>query len=196
MIKYSNYKYIIIGFICVLIFSSINICLISANLLYKTKQENKNSIQKIEEKIKTNNLNVQELNSTTINIDDEKWKIIIPKIELEAQINEGTSQEVIAKTVGHFEQTSIFEGNIGLAAHNSGKGCDYFKNLKKLKTGDEIIYVSKYGTKYYEVSRIQNIDETDWTYLQQTKDNRITLITCIENTPNMRLCIQGVESNI
>ena len=37
------------------------------------------------------------------------------------------------------------------------------------------------------------IEETDWSYLQETEDNRITLITCVANKPKNRLCVQAVE---
>ena len=49
---------------------------------------------------------------------EEIWQIEIPKIDLIAPINEGTSQEVMLEYVGHFENTEMWEGNIGLAAHN------------------------------------------------------------------------------
>jgi len=37
------------------------------------------------------------------------------------------------------------------------------------------------------------IEDTDWSYLQKTKENRITLITCVKNQPTKRLCVQGIE---
>ena len=37
------------------------------------------------------------------------------------------------------------------------------------------------------------IYDTDWTYLENTKDNRITMITCIKDKPNQRLCVQAIE---
>ena len=37
------------------------------------------------------------------------------------------------------------------------------------------------------------IEETDWSYLQETEENKITLITCISNQPSKRLCVQAVE---
>lgn len=46
------------------------------------------------------------------------WYIEIPKINLIAPISEGTTQETMSKYVGHFENTSVWEGNVGLAAHN------------------------------------------------------------------------------
>ena len=37
------------------------------------------------------------------------------------------------------------------------------------------------------------ISEEDWSYLKETEDNRITLITCVENQPKYRRCIQAIE---
>lgn len=82
---------------------------------------------------------------------------------------------------------------MGLAAHNRGYKMNFFGRIKELKQGDEIIYRTKYGERRYRVKVITVIEETDWTYLKATKDNRITLITCVENEPQYRRCIQGVE---
>lgn len=122
------------------------------------------------------------------------WQILIPSINVKANIAEGTNSNVIAKDVGHFPKTSTLNGNVGLAAHNRGIGVEsYFKNIKKLKIGDEIIYQKDEEVKKYKVAKNVIIDETDWTYLQNTEDNRITLITCVENQPEYRRCVQAVE---
>lgn len=121
------------------------------------------------------------------------WRIEIPDIALSAEIAEGTTKEVMDKYVGHFENTKTQNGNIGLAAHNRGYEVNYFENLKNLEYGAEIIY--KYGNfeKTYVVETIEIIKNTDWSYLEETEDNRITLITCVENQPEYRRCIQGIE---
>ena len=86
------------------------------------------------------------------------------------------------------------DGNIGLAAHNRGIGVEsYFKNIKSLDIGDIIIYQKDEEIKKYKVTKNLVIDETDWTYLKKTEDIRITLITCVENRPEVRRCIQAVE---
>ena len=51
-------------------------------------------------------------------ISAEEWQIKIPIIGLVAPISQGTTQEVMREYVGHFEHTSLWKGNIGLAAHN------------------------------------------------------------------------------
>lgn len=48
----------------------------------------------------------------------ELWQIEIPKIDLIAPIAQDTTQEVMKKYVGHFTNTAIWKGNVGLAAHN------------------------------------------------------------------------------
>lgn len=123
----------------------------------------------------------------------EKWQIEIPEISLKAQIEEGTDKETLDKYVGHFEITQKKEGNIGLAAHNRGYPVNYFEKLKDLKEGDEIIYTYGNFQKTYIVTQNIKISDIDWSYLQNTEENTITLITCIANEPAYRRCVQGTE---
>ncbi|MGN1269644.1 MAG: class D sortase [Clostridia bacterium] len=124
-----------------------------------------------------------------------KWRIQIPKINLDVHIMEGTTSEVLLKAVGHFKETSKWKGNVGLAAHNRGYNCNFFQKIKNLQIGDEIIYYTNNGKKVYKVQTNKVILDTDWSYLEQTNDNRITLITCEENRKDYRRCIQAVEVN-
>ena len=70
---------------------------------------------------------------------------------------------------------------------------NYFENLKKLKQGDKIIYRYNDFSKIYIVEKHEIIKDTDWTMLESTEENKITLITCVENEPEYRRCIQGIE---
>lgn len=88
---------------------------------------------------------------------------------------------------------AYMNGNVGLAAHNRGYPVNYFQNIKDLKFGDKIIYKTQYGNKTYLVNNIVIIEDTDWSYLKNTNENKITLITCVENEPSYRRCIQGIE---
>lgn len=122
-----------------------------------------------------------------------KWRIEIPKINVDAPIKVGTSQEILATAVGHFENTTSWNGNVPLAGHNRGYKCNFFANLKKLDSGDKIIYHTKDRTREYKVVLNKIIKQTDWTYIKGTNDNRITLITCVENMREYRRCVQAVE---
>lgn len=134
-------------------------------------------------------------NSEQIKIEESNWRIIIPTISLEAEISEGTSKQIMNKYVGHFEETSKESGNIGLAAHNRGYEVNYFSQIKTLREGDEIIYKYYDFEKTYIVVENKIIKDTDWSYLEQTEENKITLITCVENEPEYRRCIQGIEKD-
>lgn len=178
--------------ITVIIYVVISVIYLKVN--NNNTQEEMIRIKSTEENIESTTEEKMEDNAES---DEQKlpiWKIQIPAINLDANVEEGTTQNVIAKNVGHFTKTSTLNGNIGLAAHNRGIGVEsYFKNIKNLNLGDEIIYQKDDQIKRYSVAKNVIIDETDWTYLQNTNDNRITLITCVENQPEYRRCIQGVE---
>ena len=70
-----------------------------------------------EVKIITADEEIEKMLDTTELVNDI-WQIEIPAIHLIAPISEGTTQEVMREYVGHFEETSLWHGNIGLAAHN------------------------------------------------------------------------------
>ncbi len=126
-------------------------------------------------------------------IKENKWTLKIPVISLEASIEEGTTEEILNGSIGHFEETSKTNGNIGLAAHNRGYAVNYFADIKNLKDGDIIQYQYKNFSKDYTVTSNTIIKDTDWTKLEKTEENTITLITCIENEPEFRRCVIGKE---
>lgn len=119
--------------------------------------------------------------------------LTIDKINLKAKVKEGSTQDILLEYIGHMPETAKYEGNIGLAAHNRGTKYSYFARLNELEKGDKIVYKTKFYERTYIVTKKKVIYDTDWSYLQTTKDNRITMITCIANKPNQRLCVQAVE---
>ena len=160
------------------------------NTISKEKTEEIQEIQEIQEETS------EELTKENTDENNKKilqWSLEIPSISLNAQIAEGTEMATLNKFIGHFTQTSKAEGNIGLAAHNRGFEVNYFKDLDKLQIGDEIIYRYGQNKKNYIVNLNTQISDIDWSYLQDTNENKITLITCIENKPGYRRCIQAIE---
>lgn len=120
----------------------------------------------------------------------------IEKINLNGTVKEGSTNEILRDYIGHIEETAKYDGNVGLAAHNRGNKYSYFARINELEPGDEIIYTTKYGGRKYIVDTKKEILETDWSNLEGTSDNRLTLITCIKNKVNQRLCVQAVQENI
>ena len=124
-------------------------------------------------------------------------RLSISAIGLEANIYQSESGEMEAMRhgVAHYNTTSSWDGNVGLCSHNwssSGNGA-YFKDLNKLKKGDTITYTTDLGTRTYTVSTIVTISGDDWSYLNRTDDNRVTLTTCDFQDDSKRLCVQAVE---
>ena len=117
----------------------------------------------------------------------------IPELDLSVKIYEGTTNSVLAKGVGHFKDTSIWNGNVCLAAHNRGTN-DYFGEIHELDYGDTIKLTTKKGTRTYKVYSIKKISVNDTSRLQGTAENIITLITCVKNqADDYRWCVQGYE---
>ena len=162
--------------------------------VYKANIDAENIV--IGDNIKLNDTLIDHNEQTVIHYDDELGTLTIPDILLDnAPIRESVELSTLSQTIGHFPSTSIYEGNIGLASHNSGDKGDFFKNLNKINIGSEIYYQTNYGTKRYVVTIKTVINDDDWSYLQETEDNRITLITCVKGQPEKRLCVQAVESS-
>ena len=116
----------------------------------------------------------------------------IPSLGVTVGVYEGTDSAALAKGAGHFENVSIWSGNVCLAAHNRGVRND-FSQIHTLNTGDIIILTTALGTRTYAVSSVTRIDVTDTSGLSATSNNQITLYTCVANQPASRWCVRGVE---
>ena len=177
-------KKVFVLLIALIFFSTIIYIVVKDNKIAKEKQY----------------INAQELENETETYDEkierteEEGAILqIPAIYLEATVKEGTSDEVLENYVGHIEETAEFDGNVGLAAHNRGANVNYFKNLNQLKVGDEIIYKYNEKSRKYKVEKVSEILDTDWSKFENSAENKLTLITCINNKINLRLCVEAKE---
>ena len=116
----------------------------------------------------------------------------IPAVDLNVKVYQGTGSKTLARGVGHFEETSIWNGNIALAAHNRGTN-DYFGEIHTLDIGDRITLTTKLGTRTYKVVSVEKISETDRSELSPSAENRLTLYTCVRDQRAYRWCVQAVE---
>ena len=116
----------------------------------------------------------------------------IPSIGVNVKVYETESLESLAKGAGHFKSTSCWDGNVGIAGHNRGV-TNHFGKIHTLKAGDQITYTTQLGTRTYEVFFVGQIEETDFSRLERTNDNLITLVTCVQDVRNMRWCVQARE---
>ena len=119
--------------------------------------------------------------------------LAIPSLSISMKAYDGTALDNMAKGVGHFPETSGWNGNIGLCGHN--RNARYtIGSIKDLRLGDIIEYTTILGTRRYSVSYVGIIGATDWSYLNQTSDNRITIITCLADQPSYRVLVQAIEA--
>ena len=119
--------------------------------------------------------------------------IRIPSLKIDMKVWEGETDASMKKGMGHYSSTSAWDGNAGFCGHN--RGTKYaIGAIKDLKQGDAITYTTIYGTRTYTVTMVKIISNSDWSYLQSTSDNRITLTTCLADHPESRVVVQAVEA--
>lgn len=117
----------------------------------------------------------------------------IPAIDLTVKVYQGTDSATLKKGAGHFTNTSIWNGNVSLAAHNRGAN-SYFGEIHTLENGDRITLTTKEGTRTYSVTSVSKISETDNSMLESTSENCITLFTCVRDQREYRWCVRAVET--
>lgn len=119
----------------------------------------------------------------------------IPSLKKDFYINmpikEGTDLNTLATAIGHFKETPLTLGNVCFAGHNSGSNIrgqyvGFFDKLKNLKNGDLIKYNNSKKEYTYKVVSNTIIPETDLSVLENSDENKITLITCVDNIENSR----------
>ena len=119
-------------------------------------------------------------------------RLEIPSLDLSVRIYQGTDSKTLAKGVGHFEDTSIWDGNVCLAAHNRGAN-SYFGQIHTLDIGDKITLTTKLGTRTYKVTDVSKVSETDRSGLADSGENMLTLYTCVRNQRDQRWCVTAAE---
>lgn len=113
----------------------------------------------------------------------------IPKMEVELPIYLGASKNNMSKGAGQLGQTSMPIGgtdtNCVIAAHRGYNGSPFFREIERLKIGDEVFIENLWETLTYRVSKTEVIspDEIDKVLIQAGKD-MVTLITCHPYTHN------------
>ena len=91
------------------------------------------------------------------------------------------------------KQRNLILGNGGVKKAKSYEEDDELSGyVITLQNFDKLI---KEGTESGTIIVTENkiIKDTDWEPLEDTEKDKITLITCVENEPEYRRCVQAVE---
>ena len=116
----------------------------------------------------------------------------IPSLNVNVKVYQGTDNDALAKGAGHFENTSIWSGNVCVAGHNRGVNC-YFGDIHTLNAGDTITLTTMLGTRTYAVSSVTKVSVNDVSGLGTSGINMITLYTCVRDQPDYRWQVTAVE---
>jgi len=120
-------------------------------------------------------------------------RITIPALNNRvAYVRPGVALSTLDNYVGHFPQTSQWDGNIGLASHNRGRG-SFFAGIWTLRGGDRIFYETTMGVRAFEVISVEQISETDLANLNHSHENILTLVTCVYGQPALRWSVRARE---
>ena len=110
---------------------------------------------------------------------DFPLRMLIPAINLDTMVFDGTDRETLKKGPGHIIGTS-YPGSIGTVAisgHRTTYGAPFF-NIDKLKAGDEITLES-FDTIYrYVITELMIVEPTDVWVLNPTPYPSLVLTTC------------------
>lgn len=106
--------------------------------------------------------------------------MIIPKIDLNVAVAEGTDLETLKYAVGHFEGTALpgEKGNFSVAGHRNYTYSQYFNKADELVNGDEILIKTKKGEFKYSVSGKKVVNPEEISVLNPTEDATLTIVTC------------------
>jgi sortase A len=101
----------------------------------------------------------------------------IPRLELELPIYDGATDLHMDRGIARIEGTAMpghDQGNLGIAGHRDG----YFRVLKDIQFGDEILVTTSAGKQTYVVEQLMIVDPSAVEVLHRTPKPTITLVTC------------------
>ncbi len=127
---------------------------------------------------------------------DNNVVVEIPALHIKAPVLEGTDNETLRRSAGHFIDTGeIGKGNYCIAGHSSIVYKEFFNNLKYIENGMEIYLYDKEKVCYTYIVEDSFIVEPNalWV-LNDYGDDRITIITCTDDG-TQRLVVVGKRNH-
>jgi LPXTG-site transpeptidase (sortase) family protein len=102
--------------------------------------------------------------------------LTITKLEIQVPIYNGTDEFNLNRGVGRIKGMAKMheEGHLAISGHRDG----FFRGLKDIQVGDDILVQSTYGVEIYAVSAITVVPKNDVSVLEPTSEKTLTLVTC------------------
>ena len=103
-------------------------------------------------------------------------RVEIRRLRLSAVAREGVDESTLALAIGHVPGTALpgAPGNAAFAAHRD----TFFRPLKHVRPGDQIVVTTKAAAFRYAVTDIRVVEPGDVSVLDPTAHATLTLITC------------------
>ena len=100
----------------------------------------------------------------------------VPEAAVSVMVLDGTDEITLNRAVGHIEGTANpgEHGNVGIAGHRDS----FFRGLRKLEVGDEIVFTTLEGRSHFEVTRLEVVKPEAVEVLDPTEHPTLTLVTC------------------
>lgn len=102
--------------------------------------------------------------------------LIIRDLNIEVPIYNGTEEHILDRGAGRIKGMARMneDGNLGISAHRDS----FFRGLKDIEMGDEVLVQSAHGVVKYAVSNIRIVPKDDVSVLAPVKTKTLTLVTC------------------
>ncbi len=102
--------------------------------------------------------------------------LIIKDLNIEVPIYNGTEEHILDRGAGRIKGMARMneDGNLGISAHRDS----FFRVLKDIEMGDEVLVQSAHGVVKYAVSNIKIVPKEDISVLAPVETKTLTLVTC------------------
>lgn len=102
--------------------------------------------------------------------------LTIEALGIQVPVWNGADEHVLDRGAGRIKGMAKpgEEGNFGISAHRDS----FFRALKDIEQGTEILVQTPHGVDRFTVSEIEIVPKHDSSVLELTDDKRLTLVTC------------------
>lgn len=102
--------------------------------------------------------------------------LTINSLNIQVPIWNGTDEYILDRGAGRIKGMARMDGkgNLGISAHRDS----FFRKLKDIETGHEILIQSPNGVVRYAVSDIEIVPKEDASVLLRKDEDMLTLVTC------------------
>jgi LPXTG-site transpeptidase (sortase) family protein len=102
--------------------------------------------------------------------------LTIPALELQVPIYNGTDDFTLDRGAGRIKGMAKTgeAGNLGISGHRDG----FFRVLKDIAEGDDILVQTTHGVEKYQVTDLKIVPKSDLSVLVESDEKMLTLVTC------------------